>query len=373
MITNLFIKNFKSIKEGDFALGSLTLFTGLNAVGKSTVIQALLLLRQSLRERGFSEGLFLKDENYTSLGVGDDVISISAPEDSNLEFEVEWDFEHLLSLKFAQASGKDVLPLSDEQLPGNEFEWLQQALFDKNFQYLSASRISPRTLYKSSPYYVDELSYLGKEGEYAVHYLAEYKDSPISNIDLKHPNAKSDTLLDNVDAWMGDISPGVRIEAVYLEEFEIASLAYNFEIENGFTKNFKPTNVGFGLTYILPVITALMMLPKGGLLIVENPESHLHPAGQARIARLLSLAAAKGTQVIIESHSDHILNGIRVAVKKEVILPEEVNIYFFNRELNSPDHNSNFRSIAIDKAGKIGFWPQGFFDEWEKQLDQLVD
>ena len=373
MITNLRLNNLKALLEADIPLASLNLFTGLNAVGKSTVIQALLLLRQSLRDGSFSKGLFLKDENYTSIGLGKDLLAISAAEDASIEFEVEWAFEHVLKLAFAQAMTRDVLPLANFKEPGEAFAWQESTLFDNNFQYLSANRLNPQTTYDTSPYFVDELKMLGKEGQYTVHFLARNQDEEIPNPAMQHPKASSNTLLDNVNAWMSDITHGVKVNATYYEELEKASLDYRFETATTYTPEFKPTNVGFGLTYALPVITALLIVPPGGMVLVENPESHLHPAGQSLIARMCAKAAASGVQVFLESHSDHTLNGIRVAVRKKEIPFEEVKVYFMRRELNSEEHTTEMIPIHIDEDGRADEWPKGFFDEWDKQLDLLLD
>jgi len=76
---------------------------------------------------------------------------------------------------------------------------------------------------------------------------------------------------------------------------------------------------GFGLSYTLPVITALLVgtLIPNSLVIIENPEAHLHPRGQTEIARLIALCAQVGTQIIIETHSDHLFDGIRIAAKNK--------------------------------------------------------
>lgn len=375
MLTKLKIKNFKALREAEFKMAPLVLLTGMNAVGKSSMIQVLLLLESSIkRSRGFWNGLHLKGDSHINLGLGRDVFSIGAPADESLFFELEWDFDKILILNFEQRLSTDVLPIIDntsnsEILEDDNLYFIPPF---KKLQYLSANRINPEIRYPTSPYYIDERKSLGNEGEYTVHYLAQYQDRDISNLALLHPKAKSTTLLDNVSAWMGDISPGVKVNATYYEELEAAILGYSFENQYGYTDEFKPTNVGFGLTYVLPIVTALLIAPRDSMVIIENPESHLHPAGQSRIGQLCALAAASGIQVILESHSDHVLNGLRVAVHQGSILPEDVAIYYFQRENNSPDHKTEIKSIFIDKKGRIDEWPVGFFDEWDKQLDVLL-
>ena len=85
---------------------------------------------------------------------------------------------------------------------------------------------------------------------------------------------------------------------------------------------------------------------------------------------LLALTAAGNVQVIVESHSDHVLNGIRLAVKDGGLDPTRARLHFFHRE---PGNQSQFESPTITKEGRLTHWPSGFFDQWEKSLDQLLD
>lgn len=371
MITNIRIKNYKAIKNIDIPLSPLTIFTGLNGLGKSSVLQSLLLMRQSFKDNSFKSGLFLRNEELLQMGLGKDVFSVGADPNEDLSFDLEWDFEDNLKLGFRVEMDKDVLPLN--VFDCSDILMLKtRSLFSNNFQYLSANRIVPQVQYKTSTYFVDELNSLGKMGEYTAHYLAKNHNKSILNIELQHPNSKSDSLLDNVDAWLSEVSPGVKVSAEYHRELEVATLSYRFEQKDDYTDAFKPTHVGFGLTYVLPVITALLMTDKGGLIIIENPESHLHPAGQSKIGHLCAIAAESGIQIIMETHSDHIVNGLRVAVKNKKISNDNASLYFFERDIKDINHETEVIPLYIDERGKIDEWPRGFMDEWEKQLDELL-
>ena len=113
---------------------------------------------------------------------------------------------------------------------------------------------------------------------------------------------------------------------------------------------------------------AALGAPAGSLLIVENPEAHLHPKGQALMGRFLARAAACGIQIIMETHSDHVLNGVRVAVKQGDIAHDAVQINFFHQR----DGISRLSAPRIDRDGHIDQWPDDFFDEWDKQLSELL-
>ena len=106
------------------------------------------------------------------------------------------------------------------------------------------------------------------------------------------------------------------------------------------------------------------------LLILENPESHIHPRGQAELGRLIALAVCSGGQIVIETHSDHIINGIRVAVKDRNIEKDKIGLFYFDRK--EDELYSVYRSIQIDKNGELSDYPQNFMDEWSNQLLKLL-
>jgi predicted ATPase len=106
-------------------------------------------------------------------------------------------------------------------------------------------------------------------------------------------------------------------------------------------------------------------------LLIENPEAHLHPQGQAKLGELLAICAADGVQILVETHSDHVLNGIRLAVKKDSLKADAVRLCYFTRDVASGDCYVELPSILHD--GQLTNWPTGFFDQWEKSLDALLD
>jgi predicted ATPase len=128
--------------------------------------------------------------------------------------------------------------------------------------------------------------------------------------------------------------------------------------------------MGFGVSYSLPVVVAALRAPRGGILIVENPEAHLHPAGQSGIGELLAVAAGDGVQVLVETHSDHVINGIRRAVVDRVarLATREVAIHF----VRDDPSGEPVTTIALDETGTLSAWPAGFFDQIERDLAQIA-
>jgi predicted ATPase len=128
--------------------------------------------------------------------------------------------------------------------------------------------------------------------------------------------------------------------------------------------------VGFGLTHILPIVTAALIARPSQVLLIENPEVHLHPAGQSQMGEFLARVAATGVQIILETHSDHVLNGLRRAVRNKAMGPDDVAIYFFNeRDRAKRGEVSQVVSPAIDREGNLDHWPEGFFDQFDKDMD----
>ena len=242
------------------------------------------------------------------------------------------------------------------------------AIFE-NFHYIRTDRAIPSITYPVSEQHITKAS-LGFNGEYTAHYLDENRRKILNIIELKHPKSRTGQLLENVAKWLGEISHGIDIFVTVHNELQIASLSYQYDYATQTTSKYTPLNVGFGITYILPIIVALLKSKPNDLLIIENPESHLHPAGQSKIAELCAIAASRGVQIIIESHSDHFLNGIRVATKKEILKPEESQVYYFEKKYNGLE--TIVHPLNIDKDGRIDNWPKGFFDEWDNKLNDLL-
>lgn len=133
------------------------------------------------------------------------------------------------------------------------------------------------------------------------------------------------------------------------------------------TRRLRTTNVGFGLSYVLPVLAALLS-PAGSLCLIENPEAHLHPRGQTRLSELAVRAAVAGVQVIAETHSDHFMDGVRIAVRDELIQPADTAFHYFERA----GSKTIVSSPNVDSDGRLSSWPTGFFDQHEDNLAKLL-
>ncbi|CAH6832679.1 conserved hypothetical protein [Vibrio chagasii] len=374
-LKELQLSNFKSFKSLDLDLSNFNLLCGPNSVGKSTIIQSLLLFMQNHRELMYSQVLSKKGE-MTNFDINGDIIKLGA-ERSLLNFEAEND-QFCIKLSLAKGelvvihdrtSGWKAEFLKGGEVKNTEADVLLSINTLSEIKYLSTNRIKPRITYNLSKIDIERGS-IGVGGEYTAHYLSEYKSRPLSIASLVHPASTTDNLLENVSNWLTEISGNISVNAKVINEAQAAAITYNYAYGMTRTDDITPLNVGFGITHVLPVITLLLTAKVGDCLIIENPEAQLHPSGQAKIANLMSLVAAQGVQLIVETHSDHILNAIRVATKESVLNTDMTRVYFFDREENCLSARKNTIEIIAD--GSVDKWPAGFFDEWDKQLDKLI-
>ncbi|MEU7118497.1 AAA family ATPase [Streptomyces zaomyceticus] len=372
MLEMLSLTNFKAFGRQDIRLAPFTLLTGLNSSGKSSVLQSLALLRQSydsgdLAPVGDRVAGLLLNEELVQLGTGQDVrhewydsdpdITIALNSDSgsaSWSAVYEQEADHLV---LAEGHPSD----PRQQLP---------SLFGPGFQYLRADRISPEVSYPRSHHAVATRGFLGAHGEHTVNFLRAHQDDLVQSDALRLPEEPSATLLAQANAWMQRLCPGVTLLAEGIDGTDTVRLSYGFGSGVGASNRYRPTNVGFGLTYSLPIVVACLSAQPGSLILLENPEAHLHPQGQTWMAYLACAAVAAGAQVIVETHSDHVLNGLRIGVKNKRIAAADTAVHFFRR---------NDRQVAevvspqMGEDGMLSDWPKGFFDEWENSLDQLLD
>jgi predicted ATPase len=388
MLKTLHLKNFKAFANQQIALPALTVFTGVNGVGKSSFIQSLILLRQSHLNKDLPQRLILNHDKYVKLGKTQDIYHIYADSDKNEQISIAFDAEideKTTPIVFETEYEQNKLWLDIRRFSTKVDLLPRIALFNQNFQYLQADRISPQHHYEVNQYDVEVLNSLGSRGENTAYFLHLNSNKPINLPNLI--DTETDNYLNQqLNFWLNKISKGARVRTQLQIGDTLAQLIYSFDDNNDRTPDFSPVNVGFGLTYVLPILVAVLTAKRGDMLIIENPESHLHPSGQSAIGRFLALAAQDGVQVIIETHSDHVINGIRVAAKQfekaqeKGIKHDNVAIYYLNR--SQERHVSNVHHIAIDAHGKLFKYntdgtktaslPKGFNDEFSNNLSKLI-
>lgn len=370
MIRRLQIKRFKRFRFLDLSLGRLTLLTGLNGAGKTSVIHALLLARQASRRAVVA----LNGELGLNLGSAVDVLHRGADGEA-IEFAL-WSDTGRAPFNLVLTSPNELaLYLNAETVPG-AFVSLDGLTKDAPwFSYLCAERLGPRDTLSADSADAGVLG-VGVSGEYTAQVLALHDRQHVADARLApsgEEHVGSSLLLQRqVERWMSFIL-GLRgvmdIEAVRISNTTATRLGYRLPGQP--VEKIRPPNMGFGVSYVLPIVVAALMTPPGGLLIVENPEAHLHPAGQSAIGEFLARMAAAGVQVIVETHSDHVVNGVcrAVAEGKASLSPDEVVLYFFG---GGGAEGDEVTRINLSATGELSAWPPGFFDQIEKDLGAIA-
>lgn len=377
MITRLKISNFKSHRATELFVRNLTLLTGINGCGKTSVLQALLLLRQSFKKNRLMQGLDLNNP-LVSIGIGNEALSQFA-ESGEIGFEIDEDGQTLdFHYEASDSLKASFLPVSRYSSNIQEDYLKGLSLFNNNFQYISSLRWGGRSNFPKDTYTVESESQMSNEKgqcELIGHFLHHYSSKPTYNYRSGN-EAQPLSLLDQVIYWEQLISPGVNLRVEQSSDNTSYNVIYDFMSQGDAkpVKNLRAENIGFGISYTLPVIAALVYAERGSLLMIENPEAHLHPDGQVELARLISLAAQRGVQLIIETHSDHIINGVlKCCLDAERggrgIDKDNVSIYYFGgKDRNNVSH---YDKITVEEGGQLDYQPKGFFDQLETYQDYL--
>ena len=370
MICVLRIENFKSLRDVKFNFAKLNLFFGMNGMGKSSVLQSLLLLRQSYWANGKKDLNRLHiNGDLICLGTGQDIFC-QGTDGSSIRYYLEIENKtgkeiYDCCYDYKEAS-EDCLPAL-ESVPVHDCS-LSEPLFGRGFAYLGAEHIGPKNSYSMAQWQSEGINPRYADGRYTVPFLAKEGKREVPEV-LRHEKAKTNSLIDQASAWMSEISPGVKLFARYLPEDNQAKLDVSYEGERLDSGRFSPVNVGFGIPYVVPLIVELLVSNKDSLLLIENPESHLHPKGQAEMAKLIARAAANGAQILCESHSDHLINGVRLAARQGEIHPGDIAVSYFDKNINQ---ETRIVPIGIDHNGNLSEYPAGLLDEWGVLMAQLI-
>ncbi len=390
MIQQLRVERFKCFLATELDLCPLVVLTGLNGAGKTSLIHALLLARQASTG---TDVVPLNGPFGLTLGEATDVLTLNAEPEEGIGVAVKGADDNWSQWRLGVGSlteRRAYLEVIErpEHPPrafvGNGLE----------FTYLSAERLGPRDVLSTSSDATDLLG-VGCQGEYTAQVLAlptrppvrEQRQHPVYTVQSgsagltpvmdRHGDGRLEvytaqsgnaSLTRQAECWMSDIVRPIEIDAKWYAGTSVASLRFKTP---GFRSEWtRPANIGFGVSYALPVIVAGLLAPVGGLLIVENPEAHLHPAGQSAIGAFLARVAADGVQVIIETHSDHVINGVRRAVAEQRILRAvDAVIHFF---ATSAEGMPEVATLKMNEAGHVSTWPKGFFDQIEVDLAVLA-
>ncbi len=375
MLTLLELRLFKCFELLRLPIALLTLLSGPNSSGKSSVLQALVLLHQTMREHEWTTNLALNG-NGVRLGTVVDVVN---DVHGRTGFEIGVEFDEIdyhwrfnggrrdMSMQVCSVSVNKNVVDGPERLryllpPDCDEPSLRLAAQVRGLTYIAAERVGAQEIYVLDD--PCDANVVGARGEHTMSLLHWRRDDPVLKavmLENAVPN-----LLPQVEARMRKLFPGCDVNLQQLPRTNAVALGLRTSRETEFHR---PIHTGVGLTQVLPIVVAALAESKDGIMLIENPEVHLHPGGQALMGEFLADVARAGVQVIVETHSDHVLNGIRRAVRGERLLPEQVAIHFFNPK---SEEREQVQSPMLDATGNIDFWPEGFFDQFDKDMNYFA-
>lgn len=331
MITKIELKGFKSYVDYTFELKPLTILTGLNSSGKSSVIQAIRMMdNMSSRENGGS--------HVWNLGLGSDSELVN-PNCKNFQISA-WKNHRHEEAWFSYNSSKS----------RNKLRPMPSCI------YVAADRMGATA---TIPIYEDEA--LGGRGENVLRRIDHFRDEQLP--ELLRGDAEGTTLNYVLRYWLQKISPGMKFDYRIEEKADVSYSLYD---------NHRSANVGYGLSYSLPVIVALLTstLETGSIVLIENPEAHLHPQGQAEMARLICLCVEAGAQVVVETHSDHLFDGVRIyARESENHFASKVATFWCQLD---DSRNTQVDRCQIQENGRLDHWPEHMFDQFLLDSEKLL-
>ena len=332
MISEIRLHNYKSFIDQKIETAPLTVLTGLNSSGKSSIIKAIKMIKESYL-KGFTAGDFDKAYNIQALKsklTKDNFFSISLIIDG---IQYRRDITNISDMGWSS----DVYDIKNDK-----------RINTASIHYLSADRYGPRnTLPRGN---IDMLDFVGELGEYAIAFLEKHEYYSVPGKLRLTDDLVS--LQEVINDWLNVITPGVKLEYSFNSTTNEYAITYS---------GINPVDTGFGLSAALPVLLSLLCFNAGSILLIENPEVHLHPAAQSKFGKLLAKSASLGNQIILETHSDHIIDGIRIAVLEHEITCTDVKLHFLKRD--NFEKPTEVITPVLDESGKLSEWPDGFFDQ----------
>ena len=377
-VSALLLQDFKCFSDLELPCEQLTVLTGYNAAGKSTTLHALLLIAQALRLNPMTDRLSLNGD-LVNLGTAGDVIRHDSASHGiclgakGSDERITWAFEYnrtlsargVMSLKRAQYESPAHSETSDSHMvPGRSASDSELIRALRGIVFVGPGRVTQLSAYPIPRTSWQERGDVGMNGEFAAYWYQECADEEVDEA-RRHPRERdARTVRSQVEAWVDEFFPGARVSANRLAADSPVHLAFRLQGTGGWVP---PANVGYGLGYAFPMLVTMLTTRPGSVVIIDSAEAHLHPRAQSAVGRFLGQMAGAGLQVLVETHSDHLLNGIRLAVRDSLIRSRDVALHFFE----AGDATSQVTSLAIDDNGAISDWPEGFFDQTERDLAVL--
>jgi predicted ATPase len=345
MLTRLQIKGYKCLDQCELPLAPLTLLSGPNASGKSTVLQAMLLTFSGFEQKNVS---YLKE--------------VAKPFSQFEDIYCRYSNADEIRIDLAAKNGGYTSVMDRSGLKAVLCPDTAPLGYEQNLFYLSAGRSGPEELSE-----INRDLRIGQHGQFALGLLEQRKDKPI-HPSLIHPQAHANTLKGQLAWWLSFIA-GVETEA-RTEKVTAATVKTTFQ--TGGLENISPFNTGAGNSFLLKLLVMCLTASPGDLLLIENPEIHLHPGAQSRLGTLLAFLAAREVQAIVETHCEHLIHRVRYEIYTGQLATANALIHY------KPGVRDPFETLYVnerghfcDSAGREIRFPEGFFDSTLAELLEM--
>lgn len=373
MINKMRVKGLKSIRDLSVDCSNLNIFTGVNSSGKSSFLQALLIASQTdLTEDCLDGPLSL------SLGEFREARNFNMPRE-DIEIEI-WDSEFskpAVVILSEQDDSEDYVVwttnhlLLENVINEDDIECPMLPIYGENLNYLSCHRIGPMDIYEKK---MRSIENIGIEGEHAFSYLLKNMEDPVGGI--RNPSKEvGNTLIAQVNYWLEYIA-GTTLAIADLKKTNYLQVKYNNNPKNRNQDALycRPMNVGAGVSYLASILIVCLGSKEGDIIVIENPEIHLHPKAQSRLCEFLYFISSNQRQIFIETHSDHIFNGIRVGTSSGTMEQDKISVHFFALDEN---FETQCNPIKFGEFGKIiGMNSEmdinDLFDQFEIDVDRML-
>ena len=398
MITELRARNFKSWQDtGAMRFAPLTGLFGANNSGKTSILQILLLLKQTVEHPPGLPGPLDFGIHGSLVNLVDfDTVIHRRKQDLSLGISVSWKLPKVMKIHldltdslsfstsvvkknesvqldyFSYAFGENIFKIgwTDQGymvIPSNRsasnmsadplrcygvvnptglrepFAHLQETFEDlvSRIHHLGPLRRDPQHRYNWESYHPKDV---GQHGESMI---ASLLSSRVRLLSIEEQILNWLQQLELIDSYDLHPTPGGK-------DYEFLVKQY----KNG--PEVRLIDVGFGVSHVLPVLILCYYAPEGSILILEQPEAHLHPKVQSELADvLIDVVKNRNVQIILESHSAHLLHRLQRRIAEEQMSADDTAFYFC--QIN--DGTSEIERLKVDEYGNIRNWPQNFFGD----------
>lgn len=378
MIDRISIRGLKSIYEMEIICKNLNLVVGVNSSGKSTFLQSILLFAQNEGKKASLNG------KYISLGEWREVLNHYMGSEDSVCIKIWGDGKKegsILTLKENGDSGEcegnvDIQGLSDEEIENEIFfggsdSPVGYCIDTECLFYLSCQRIGAQDIYEKN---IQRRELFGRKGEYALSFLLDNIDMPVDS-DIESSGGKTNGLLDQVNYWLEYIiGATAHIDDIRKTNYLKVSYNNNPQSVNYDTQYKRPINIGSGISYLISILIVCLGAPKGAIILIENPEIHLHPKAQSRLCKFLYCVAQSGRQLFVETHSDHIFNGLRAGIADGSMSGDAIAINFFALD---EQYRTQCNQLSIGEYGDVdGTNPNmdltDLFDQFDIDIERML-